>query len=115
MTTDSNKVTNLDYLTELSKGSIQFINEMIEIFLVESPLEIGMLEKGINEKNFDLIRSSAHKMRSTIPFVGIDKIIMAEMVEIERLAATQSDFPKIEILFSKVKEVYQKAIEELKQ
>jgi hypothetical protein len=115
MTTDSNKVTNLDYLIELSKGSTQFVSEMIEIFLVESPLEIGLLEKGINEKNFDLIRSSSHKMRSTIPFVGIDKIIMTEMVEIERLAAMQSDLPQIEILFSKVKDVYLKAIEELKQ
>ncbi|MES2286199.1 MAG: hypothetical protein V4547_10965 [Bacteroidota bacterium] len=114
MTTDSNKVTNLDYLTELSKGSIQFINEMIEIFLVESPLELSLLEKGIVEKNFDLVRASAHKMRSTIPFVGIDKIIMTEMVEIERLAAIHSDFPQIEILFAKVKEVYLKAIEELK-
>lgn len=114
MTTDSNKVTNLDYLTELSKGNSQFVSEMVEIFLVESPEEIGLLEKGINERNFDLIRSSSHKMRSTIPFVGIDKIIMTEIVEIERLAATQSDFPKIEILFKKVKAVYQKAFEELK-
>lgn len=115
MTTNSNKVTNLDYLTELSKGNAKFVEEMIEIFLVESPLEINLLEKGVNEKNFELIRSSAHKMRSTIPFVGIDKIIMTEMIEIERLAATQSDFPQIEILFLKVKDVYQKAIEELKQ
>ncbi|MCE9539158.1 MAG: hypothetical protein K8R85_08065 [Bacteroidetes bacterium] len=115
MNTDSNKVTNLDYLAELSKGSMQFVNEMIEIFLVESPLELSLLEKGILEKNFDLVRASAHKMRSTIPFVGIDKIIMAEMIEMERLAAIRSDFPQIELLFVKVKDVYLKAIEELKQ
>lgn len=114
MSTDTNKVTNLDYLAELSKGNMQFVNEMIEIFLVESPLELGLLEKGVGEKNFDLVRASAHKMRSTIPFVGIDKIIMTEMVEIERLASIHSDFPKIEILFVKVKDVYLKAIEELK-
>lgn len=115
MPTDSNKVTNLDYLIELSKGSTQFVSEMIGIFLVESPLELSLLEKGITEKNFDLVRASAHKMRSTIPFVGIDKVIMPEMIEIERLAAIHSDFPQIEILFAKVKDVYQKAMEELKQ
>jgi len=111
---NSNKVTNLDYLTELSKGNAQFIADMIEIFIIESPKEIALLEKSIIDKNFISIKSSAHKMRSTIPFLGLDKIIEKEVLEIEILAASQSDIKKIEILFSKIKNVYQKAVQELK-
>lgn len=122
MTTNSEKVTNLSYLTELSKGSEPFIAEMVGIFLGEAPQEISLLEQGVTEKNLKLIKASAHKMRSTIPFVGIDKVIMAELIEIEGLADNKSDdaavhfknMQQIETLFLKVKDVYKRAIEELK-
>jgi HPt (histidine-containing phosphotransfer) domain-containing protein len=110
-----NKVTNLDYLKDLSKGNPTFVDEMIEIFLTESPEEIRLLEKGILERNFELIKSSAHKMRSTIPFLGLDKIIETEVLEIEKLAGLKTDIQKIEIDFSKIKDVFLKAIEELQK
>jgi len=60
-------------------------------------------------------------MRSTIPFVGLNKIIEKEVIDMEHLAAVQQDDPvtfstnlqQIETLFIKVKEVYEQAIQEL--
>ena len=92
------KVTNLDYLNELSKGNSQFVQEMIRIFLEENPSEIALLEKGIKEKDFEIIKASAHKLRSTIPFVGIDRLIEDEISEMESLAGKQSGTQKIEIV-----------------
>ena len=51
MTDDLNKVTNLAYLIDISKGNKSFITEMIEIFLTENPLEINSLESAIEEKD----------------------------------------------------------------
>lgn len=133
------KVTDLRYLSVLSKGDTQFMKEMIRIFLEENPEEISMLEMGVQERDFEKINVAAHKLRSTAPFVGIDKIIEPEITELEKLAESNSaekkieiepgnnpDIQKIEIvtsdktvmqriekLFLKVKEVCEKARAEL--
>ena len=121
MSDNSTKVTNLDYLTELAKGNRQFIAEMIDVFLAESPKEIILIEQSISEQNLAVVKACAHKMRSTIPFVGLNKIIEKEVIDMEHLAAVQQDDPvtfstnlqQIETLFIKVKEVYEQAIQEL--
>ena len=128
------KVTNLEYLLKLSKGNNQFVADMIRIFLEENPAEIGTLEKAIQNRDYVLINAAAHKLRSTVPFVGIDKIISEEISEIESLAKEKAGDPmsphqkplesglstekeligRIEILFSHVKQVCFTACEELR-
>src|ERR1700756_4732101 len=107
------KIINLEYLTALSKGNANFVHEMVTIFLTENPEEIKAFEKGINELNFDLIKTTAHKLKSTIPFVGLDKIINKEVEEVEALSSEKSDIDKIKTLFAKIKEVCERACYEL--
>jgi HPt (histidine-containing phosphotransfer) domain-containing protein len=89
-------VSNLEYLVDLSKGNDQFVKDMVKIFLEENPGEIDLLGKGVKQHDFNLIRTSAHKLRSTAPFVGVDRIIEDEIAELERLAAEYSSEKKIE-------------------
>jgi HPt (histidine-containing phosphotransfer) domain-containing protein len=91
------KVTDLNYLSGLSKGDTQFVKEMIRIFLEENPREIRLLEEGIKERDFKRIYLAAHKLRSTMPFVGIDRLIEKEIAEIERIASDKSNVQKIEV------------------
>jgi len=107
------KTVDLSYLVEVSKGNKTFVKEMITLFLSENPEEIKALENGIKNKDYDLIKATAHKLRSTIPFIGLDKLIEKEVVEIETLAGNKTDIEKIEELFMKIKEVCQKAYVEL--
>jgi len=109
------KVTNLTYLNEISKGDTNFIKEMVSIFLSESPNEIAQLEKAIAMVNFDKIRSVAHHMKSTIPFVGLDLLIGNELAQIEDLALNKKDIKTISIHFIKVQAVFQQATQELSQ
>jgi HPt (histidine-containing phosphotransfer) domain-containing protein len=128
------KVTNLDYLVKLSKGNEQFVKEMIRIFLEENPGEIRMLEQAIEAKDFTMINAAAHKLRSTVPFVGIDKVIADEISELEQLALDQSGnsitgekakparflptdrelLQQINILFGRIKNICTRARDELK-
>lgn len=112
--TNSQKVINLNYLNELAKGNPEFIKEMIDIFLEDNKEEIENLEKSIQSKNYVSIKEIAHKMKSTIAFVGLDQIIENDLTEIEQLAIDNPDIRKIEPFFLKVKEVCQRAAEELK-
>lgn len=112
---DLHKITDLNCLISLADGNKGFVTEMIRTFIAENPKEVNDLEKGISEENFDLIRSSAHRMKSTIPFVGIDMIIGPEISKIEKLAKEYSDLQKIETLFVKVKDICTKAALELSE
>lgn len=91
------KVTDLDYLSGLSKGDVQFIKEMIRIFLEENPREVRLLEEGLRERDFNKIYLAAHKLRSTLPFVGIDRLIEKDICEVEELSVSKSTIKKIEL------------------
>ncbi|HXD94444.1 MAG TPA: Hpt domain-containing protein [Bacteroidia bacterium] len=109
------KVTNLSYLNEISKGDANFIKEMISIFLSESPQEIQQLEKAITEVDFEKIRSTSHHMKSTIPFIGLDLLIAYELSQIEDLAIKKQNIEVISPHFIKVKAIYEQAIQELSE
>jgi HPt (histidine-containing phosphotransfer) domain-containing protein len=115
MDSNTKKIIDLNYLTALAKGNKAFVMEMVSIFLTDNPVELQALENGIKEKNFEKIKSVAHKLKSTLPFIGIDKLIGTEVVEIESLGTTQSDLPGIESRFKKVKEVCERAYTELRE
>lgn len=112
------KVINLKYLTELSKGNAAFVQEMIQTFLAENPKEVKSLEEGIQKKDFEAIRQAAHLLQSTIPFMGLDKIIEKEISEIQKIAMSRGgnnlEIEEIETLFSRIKEVCEVAYRELR-
>lgn len=109
-----NKVTDLFYLRAISKGNKVFIDEMIAIFLSENPLEIELLETAITEKDYEAIKAYAHKMKSTIPFIGLDKLIERDLEEIENLALQKNGIGRISILFAQIKKICLLAAEELR-
>ncbi len=108
---DVEKVTNLQFLTSLAAGKMDFFNEMISLFLEECPKEVSQLRKSIEEQNLQMINAHAHAMKSTIPFVGLDIKLKPILEEIEH----STDFTKINELFLIVESVCAKAIEELKK
>lgn len=110
---DTEKITDLSYLVRLSNGNKVFVKEMINLFLSENPEEIKSLELAIRDKDYDSIKATAHKLRSTIPFIGIDKFIEKDVSEIEELAADHSDMEEIKARFSRIKSVCEKACIEL--
>src|SRR4051812_43084163 len=114
MSKDDLKICNLDYLYDLSKGDMGFVKEMIEVFLAENGGELDNLERKIKDGDFSQIKQIAHKLRSSIPYVGLDSKIGNEIAEIEELGRQEQDLPKIKTLFKKVRTVSNDALAELK-
>src|SRR5436190_21936160 len=65
------KNVDLSYLIDASGGNNQFIKEMIEIFLKQTPLYIKELKKLCKEKNWVEFRKIMHKIKPTITMMGI--------------------------------------------
>lgn len=120
----SGKVINLEYLFDLSKGNIEFVKQMLDVFLEENPKEMALLGQAIDNRNFEAIRQAAHLLQSSIPFVGLDKVIEKQVYEIEKTGAESRNYmasssqqeaiKKIEFLFSEVRGACEKAWQELK-
>jgi HPt (histidine-containing phosphotransfer) domain-containing protein len=107
------KLVDLGYLERLSNGNKVFVKEMISLFLSENPEEIKSMDHAIRDKDYETIKATAHKLRSTIPFIGIDKFIESDVSEIETLATNHSGLSLIESHFQKIKSVCEKACIEL--
>lgn len=87
---------------------------MVGIFISEIPYELEQLENAIQKTDFSSIKQLAHKLKSSLPFVGLDKLIDNEVSEMERLGHEQSNINVIELHFFRVKEMCSLAAEELK-
>ena len=110
---NNNNVINLTYLNELSNGQSDFIDKIIALFLSEIPIEIQHLETSVLQRDFKSIYACAHKIKSTISFAGLDDAIKKDLEQIEELATKNENVEKIEMHFSKVKEICFKALDEL--
>ncbi|MBI2279898.1 MAG: Hpt domain-containing protein [Bacteroidetes bacterium] len=107
------KIINLNYLTTLTTGNNHIITDMIKLFITEITKEIQLIEKGIIENDFTLIKSRIHNIKGIMYYVGLDKIVKKDLLEIEKLAVNQLDILGIGMLFSKTKKKFRRAIQEL--
>lgn len=107
------KIINLNYLKKLSGGNTQLIVDMIKLFITEINIEIKLIEKGIIDNDFKLIKSSIHNIKGVIHYVGLDKIVKKDLIEIEKLTINHLDTLEIDVLFSKTNKQFKRAIDEL--
>ncbi|MEO6883921.1 MAG: response regulator [Bacteroidia bacterium] len=69
------ELVDLSYLLELTKGKKSFILEMIHIFLEQNPIDLQVIEKAIAKSDLETVKAIAHKMKTSISFIGLtDKI-----------------------------------------
>ena len=86
---------------------------MIKLFITEINIETKLMEKGIIDNDFTLIKASIHNIRGVIHYVGLDKIVKKDLLEIEKLTINHLDTLEIELLFSKTNKQFKRAIDEL--
>ena len=114
--TETNKngerYTDLTYLKKLSKGDNDFVQQMISIFINQTPTAIQKMESDLSNKDWGSLRAVAHKMKPSFSFVGVTSL--QEKIEtIEDNAAQGTNPNLIADLIAQVKEVSLKAVAEL--
>lgn len=112
--TQESTVTDLSYLKKVSNGDDNFIREMIEVYLRETPEAIINLEKNYKNKDWKTFRAITHKMKPSFSFFGLK--------ELSELADRMEDYAEKEIhldqlpdMISKVKYICTQAMTELKE
>lgn len=108
-----NKHIDLKYLKEISNGSNEFMNQMITLFVEQTPEIIAKMEKSNEENDIKGIRASAHKMKPSIAFMGIDEL-KSVIQEIEGFSENGGNNHRMTELISQIKSIASLAIDELK-
>lgn len=68
-----NKVTDLDYLRDISTGDDQMIIEMIEVFLEGYREALSEMRELNENENWEELRARAHKFKPNLAYMGISK------------------------------------------
>ena len=70
----SNTDFNLDlsYLQDVANGSNEFMIEMMEMFLKQTPGYFEQLDQLIKDENWPVVADISHKIKPSLTFMGIE-------------------------------------------
>lgn len=89
---------DLSYLRDVSSGSNEFMIEMIELFLDQTPGYFEQLNQLIADENWPRVSEIAHKIKPTLAFMGADAA-KDRMAEIEVNARNLTNIDSIAPVF----------------
>jgi signal transduction histidine kinase/response regulator of citrate/malate metabolism len=104
-------LVQLAYLQQLSKGDKAFERSMLAQFITQLPDDLAVLEKAIDEGAVADIRSSAHTIKTTISFIGLESSLYPILESLENL---NGDYDRTSVTnqFNTIKSLCTQALQE---
>ncbi|WP_299826487.1 ATP-binding protein [uncultured Pontibacter sp.] len=103
---------DLTYLQSMSRGNSKFIKEMINLFLVHTPVELVKLETAVTQAQLKDVSEIAHKLKSSVAMMGIENMAKG-LKEIEKISKSTGDMGAITSLYHEIIEINATATKEL--
>ena len=70
---ENTKPLNLDYLHDISSGDMQFVKDLIQIFLKQIPEIIHKLRTKYNQNDLEMLAREAHTAKSSVLIFGMEE------------------------------------------
>ena len=99
------KVCNIDYLVSVTRGNKEMMNNIIHVFLEETPEELTALADAIEKTNYTSISDIAHKIKSSFAILGIS-VLESVFEKMENLGTLSSGIEIISQLNQQVHFVF---------
>ncbi len=93
---------DLSFLEEIADGSVEFMVESIDMFLVHTPEALQAINAAIKNQEWPLAATAAHKLKPNLGFFGME-VSQGLMQELELMAKTGK--PDVTAFSLKFKEV----------
>lgn len=112
----SNADFNLDlsYLQDVANGSNEFMIEMMEMFLKQTPGYFEQLDQLIKDENWPVVADISHKIKPSLTFMGIESARVS-LDEIEHNARNLKNLETITPAFKILKEMSEQLFIKLAQ
>ena len=108
------KLLNLTYLKEVVENNESSVRSIIDLFVKQMPEEILLIEKAIEEQDYNAIKGVSHKLKSSVTILGVEELLKV-LNALEENAAEQKDLSEIQELFLQLRELSNKVLEEINQ
>jgi len=112
---EEGRITNLDFLRQLTKNNPDMINEMIRVYLEETPQLLGKMKDALESKDWQVLRAAAHSIFPSFATVGIDNSVGNKAKEIQIFAEKKEHPEKVKELLNSLETAFQRAAEELRE
>lgn len=105
---------NLAKVYEISENDTEFALQIVNLFLMEVPVEIKSIKVGIEEKDYLRAYAAAHKIKPSLDLLGMD-LAYEENMQIMTWAKSEGKRKEIKEIFKSLKERVDLAVKELKK
>ncbi|MEY3498834.1 MAG: hypothetical protein RL308_503 [Bacteroidota bacterium] len=105
---------NLAKVYALSENDPEFVQQIINLFVSEIPLDLERIKQGIEDKNHQQCYEYAHKIKPSLDLMGLN-LAFEEMLQIESWAKADGKKKEIKEIYKSVSQQIEKAIKEIKK
>lgn len=105
---------DLSYLNDVAGGNVEFVIDMIDIFLEQTPGYFEELGAAIQQQNWKATGDVAHKIKPTLAFVGAEDL-RVKMAGIEANARSGVNLDTIPANFEEINQACMQICEGLKE
>jgi len=95
---------DLSCLQNVVSGSNEFMIEMIELFLTQTPAYFDQLDQLIKDEKWSAVADIAHKIKPTLAYMGIEAA-RGSMAEIEQNARNLKNLETVPPAFKLLKDM----------
>src|SRR6185369_10919272 len=106
-------LVDLSYLTSVSGGDKQFVNDILQMFLDHTMPELNALKGSIASQDYATASVVAHRIKSSINMLG-NADASALIVTIEKSAKTKSDTDQLMGHFESIEKILSNMAGEIK-
>jgi HPt (histidine-containing phosphotransfer) domain-containing protein len=108
------RITDLAYLRQISNGDTDFLKEMIDLFLEQTPEIINDLKMHLNTREWKKLAALIHKIKPSSQFFGLGELYDIAILA-EEYANNETDLELLTEMINRIISISAKAVEELKQ
>lgn len=102
-------MVDFSYLEDLAEGKAEFMQQVLSIFMDNTPKGLVELEEMVTGKfTFDKIQKQAHFLKSSFGIVKVNEV-HGRLQKIESLAREQNNRAEIETLMEETKQLFKEA------
>lgn len=110
---EQNKIVNLEYLKQHTKGDAVMMKKMIRTYLDETPKLVDTMKQSVDNMDWESLGQAAHSIIPTFSIMGINEEYAEMAKKIKEHAVKKEESPLIATLLVKIDEICAQAVKEL--
>jgi hypothetical protein len=103
---------NLSKVYALSDNDVEFVHQILKLFVTEIPEDLKQVKEGIKKKDHKHAYAYAHKIKPTLDLMGLN-VAFEEILQVEAWAKSEGKKKEIIETYRSIKKQVKDAVKEI--